>query len=147
MMVKRRVTLVLALAFLVSTLSFAQDRNPGRKPPLITFAQLSRSDLAAGPFRIEGQVTDVHKCPPCPEGAQCKPCLGDYLVITDNPDEKDPALKRRLRIFAGRPELDKLEIAKRYSFLVKVRGRINDRQPVEEADLISFVGLKLKSKS
>lgn len=146
-MIKSRVTIMLALACLVSTLSFAQDRNLGRKPPLITFAQLSRSDLAVGPFRIEGQVSEVHKCPPCPEGAQCKPCLGDYLVITDNPDEKDPALKRRLRIFANRPELDRLEIAKRYSFLVKVRGKVNDRQPVEEANLISFVALKPKPNS
>ena len=126
---------------------FCAGSESGAQASLITFAQLSRSDLAAGPFRIEGQVTDVHKCPPCPEGAQCKPCLGDYLVITDNPGEKDPALKRRLRIFASRPELDKLEIAKRYSFLVKVRGRINDRQPVEEIDLISFMALKHKSKS
>jgi hypothetical protein len=143
-MVRSKFTIMFMLACLVSTLSFAQDRNPVRKPPLISFAGLNRSDLDDGPFRIEGHVMEVYKCPPCPEGAQCKPCLGDHLVITDNPAEKDLALIKRLRIFAKRPELEKLEIAKKYSFLVKVRGRIHDRKPVAEVDLISAVPLKLK---
>jgi len=145
-MIKSRFTIIIALACSVSTLSFAQDRNPVRDPPLITFAQLNRSDLDDGPFRIEGHVTEVYKCPPCPEGAQCKPCLGDHLVITDNPDEKDPALIRRLRIFSRRPELEELEIAKQYSFLVKVRGRLRNGKPLEEVDLISFTPLKTKPK-
>jgi hypothetical protein len=143
-MIKSRVTITLALTCFVSTLSFAQDKNPVREPPLITFANLTRGDLDEGPFRIEGYVTEIYKCPPCPEGAQCKPCLGDHLVITDDLDEKDPALKKRLRIFAKRLELDKLKIAKRYSFLVKVRGRIRDGKPLEEVDLISADPLKRK---
>lgn len=146
-MIKRTFTIMFALACLVSTLSFAQDRSPVRKPPLITFAQLKRSDLDDGPFRIEGYVTEVHKCPPCPDGAQCKPCLGDYLMITDKPGERDPALIRRLRIFAKGQELEKLEIAKKYSFLVKVRGRIRVVKPAAEVDLISSVPLKPKLKS
>lgn len=135
---------MLALSCLVSTLSFAQDRKPVQDPPLITFAQLNRSDLDDGPFRIEGCVIQIYKCPPCPEGAQCKPCLGDHVVISDNPDEKDPALIRRLRIFTKIPELEKLEVTEKYSFLVKVRGRLRDGKPLEEVDLISAVPLKPK---
>ena len=146
-MVKGTVTILFALVCMVSTISFAQDRNPVRKPPSITFAGLNRSDLDEGPFRIEGHVIQIYKCPPCPEGAQCKPCLGDHVVITDKPDEKDPVLIRRLRIFAGRPELEQLEVAKKYSFLVKVRGKIHDGKPVEEVDLISFESLETKSGS
>lgn len=138
---------MLTLACLASTLSFAQDRKPVQEPPLITFAQLNRSDLDDGPFRIDGYVVQIYKCPPCPEGAMCKPCLGDHLVITDNPDERDPALIRRLRIFAKRPALEEIETAKKYSFLVKVKGRLHDGKPLEEADLISAVPLKTKAKS
>jgi hypothetical protein len=143
-MIKTRFTMVLTLACLAATLSLAQEKKPVQEPPLITFAQLNRSDLDDGPFRIEGQVTEVHRCPPCPEGAQCKPCLGDHLVITDNPDEKDPALIRRLRIFVKVPELEKFEIAKTYSFLVKVRGRLRNGKPLEEVELISFDPIKNK---
>jgi hypothetical protein len=140
MMVKRTVTILFSLACMVATLSIAQataqDRHVVQDPPLITFDGLNRSDLDDGPFRIEGVVTDIHKCPPCPAGAQCKPCLGDYLLITDNPDEKDPALKRRLRIFARRAELDRLEVAQKYTFLVKVRGKLRDGKSLEEVDLV-----------
>ena len=137
-MVKNTVTVLFALASMVSTLALAQDRHPVQEPLQITFAQLSRGDLDHGSFRIEGIVNDIYKCPPCPEGAQCKPCLGDHLTITDNPDEKNPALKRRLRIFAKAPELDQLEVARKYSFLVTVRGKLHVGRPVEEVDLLSF---------
>lgn len=145
-MVKCTLIIIFTLACLVSTLSVAQDRNPVRKPPLINFAGLNRSDLDEGPFQIEGYVTEIYKCPPCPEGAQCKPCLGDHLVITDNPDEKDPALIRRLRIFAKRPELEKFEVTKKYSFLVSVRGKLHDGKPVADVDLIALDLLGTKPK-
>jgi hypothetical protein len=135
-MVKVTVTILFALLCLVSTISFAQDRHPVQDPPLITFADLNRSDLDDGPFRIEGVVTDIYKCPPCPRGAQCKPCIGDHLTISDNPDEKDPALKHWLRIFAKPSELEKYEVATKYSFLVKVRGKLRIGKPVEDVDLI-----------
>lgn len=144
-MIKSAFTIMFTLACLVSTLSFAQDRNPVRKPPLITFAGLNRSDLDEGPFRIEGYVMQVYKCPPCPEGAQCKPCLGDHVVITDNFDEKDPALIKRLRIFTSKPE--QFEVSKKYCFLVKVRGKIREGKAIEEVELISFESLETKPVS
>jgi hypothetical protein len=133
---------MVTLACLAATLTFAQDKNPVPKPPLITFAGLQKSDLDKGPFRIEGFVMQVYKCRPCPEGAVCKPCLGDHIVITDNLREKDPALIKRLRIFNKKP--DDFAVGKKFSFLVKVRGKILAGRAVEDADLISSVPLRIK---
>jgi hypothetical protein len=140
-MLKRIFAIIFVLACLGSTLSFAQD-NAVEKPPLITFAGLSRSDLDAAPFRIEGFVLQINKCPPCPQGAQCKPCLGDHIVITDNLSEKDPPLIKRLRIFNMKPE--QFELGKKYSFLVKVRGKLHEGRAIEEVDLIKFEAVETK---
>jgi len=85
-------------------------------------------------------VIETHKCPPCPPGAQCKPCLGDYIVITDNLDEKDPVLVKRLRVFTDKPE--QFDLKTRYRFLVRVRGKLREGHAMEEVDLIRFEPVK-----
>ena len=116
-------------------LSLSQDKDQTREPPLLTFSDLQKNDLQ-GPFRIEGYVIQTYKCPPCPEGAQCKPCLGDHIVITDDVDEKDRAQVKRLRIFTSKPE--QFELKKQYSFLVKVRGKLPKDRAIENVELIGF---------
>jgi hypothetical protein len=71
----------------------------------------------------------------------------NHLCTVENPDEKNPALMRRLSIFAKRAALEEIETRKKYSFLIKVKGRLHDAKPLEEADLISDVALKTKAKS
>lgn len=141
-MARNSLTMMVLLSCLAATLSLAQDKNVVPKPPVITFAGLQKSDLDEGPFRIEGFVMQVYECPPCPEGAQCKPCLGDHVVITDNLQEKDPALIKRLRIFNKQP--DDFVVGRKYSFLVKVRGKIHAGRAVEDVDLIGSMPLKIK---
>ena len=57
-------------------------------------------------------------------------------MVTDNVDEKDPALIKRLRIFTDKPE--KFEMKKKYSFVVKVKGQLPKGRAIENVDLISF---------
>src|ERR1700720_2382748 len=119
-MIKRRFTIIIMLVCLMPILSLSQDQDPTREPPLLTFKDLQKNDLE-GPFRIEAYVIQTYKCPPCQAGMQCKPCLGDHIVVTDDVDEKDPAQTKRLRIFTSKPE--QFEMKKKYSFVVKVRGK------------------------
>ena len=79
---------------------------------------------------------DIYKGPPYPAGTMCKPCPGDPIVVTDNIDEKDPALIKRLRIFANEP--GQFELKKKYLFTVKVRGKLLNRRPIHDVNLISF---------
>jgi hypothetical protein len=105
-------------------------------PPHLTFSDLKKNDSIKGAFVVVGFVIQTYKCPPCPPQAMCKPCLGDHILVTDHPDEKDPARIQRLRIFADKPEQFKLK--NKYSFTVRPRGRTAPGRPLEEVDLISF---------
>ena len=116
-----------------------KDQPSEESSPLLTFADLQKNDAIAGPFRIAGYVIDSYKCPPCPAGAMCKPCIGDHIVVTDNLDEKDAALVKRLKIFTDKPE--QFELKKKYIFTVKVRGRILRGQPIHDVDLVSFAAV------
>ena len=116
-----------------------QDKPPTQEP-LKTFDDLQRNDVSERPFKIEGYVIQTYKCPPCPPRMQCKPCIGNHIVVTDNVEEKNAALIKRLRIFTDKPE--QFELKKMYSFVVKVRGKVREGHAIEEVDLISFQPLK-----
>jgi predicted NAD-dependent protein-ADP-ribosyltransferase YbiA (DUF1768 family) len=116
-----------------------EDQQSSESPPLLRFADLQKNDAIDGPFKIVGLVTDIYKCPPCPAGAMCKPCIGDHIDVTDNLDEKNPALIKRLRIYTDKPE--QFEAKKKYLFTVKVRGKILKGQPIHDVDLVSFAGI------
>lgn len=135
-MARRLLLAGLVLAWLMPPVSLSQEKAPPQEPRLLTFGYLQKGPTIEGPFRIGAYVVEVYKCPPCPAGAQCKPCIGDHIVVTDNPNEKDPKFIRRLRIFADRP--DHFRLKTRYMFEVTVRGKTQKGHPIEDVNLISF---------
>jgi hypothetical protein len=136
---------ILGLLCLLCPLSFSQDQRPTQEPPLLTFADLQKSDSIDGPFRIEAFIIQTYKCPPCPKGAMCKPCIGDYIVLSDKVDEQVPEQIKRLRVFTDKP--DQFEMKKKYSFILKVKGKIAPGHPIEEVELISFDSLKVSPQN
>jgi hypothetical protein len=137
MIAKSALTIIFMLVCLMGTGALGQNKIPLLEPPLLTFDDLKRNDGIEAPFRIEGAyVIEIHKCPPCPPGAQCKPCLGDYIVVTDNLDEKDPLLINRLRVFTDK--LDRFELKQKFSFVAKVRGKVPSGKPIENLNLIEL---------
>ena len=135
-MFKRTSTVILTILCVMWTFSFSQDQDPIRKPPLLTFEDLQKNDGVEGPFRIEGFVIDIYKCPPCPPQAMCKPCIPDNIVVTDNIGEKDLSRIKRLRISTDKPE--QFELKKKYIFTVKVKGKVPSGRAIQDVDLISF---------
>ena len=139
-MIRKTLAILFAVVCLMPALSFSQDKTPTPELPRLTFSDLKKNDSIEGEFKMVGFVIQTYKCPPCPPQMQCKPCLGDHIVITDNIDEKDPALIQRLRIFTDKPE--QFELKKKYTFTVKVRGKVQKGRAIEDVDLISFKPLK-----
>jgi hypothetical protein len=37
-----------------------------------------------GVDEVEGWVIETHACPPCPPRSMCKPCEGEYVVLSDS---------------------------------------------------------------
>ena len=135
-MFKRTSTVILTSLCVMWTFAFSQDQDSIRKPPLLTFEDLQKNDGVEGPFRIEGFVIDIYKCPPCPPQAMCKPCIPDNIDVTDNIGEKDPSRIKRLRISTDKPE--QFELKKKYIFTVKVKGKVPPGTAIQDVDLISF---------
>lgn len=138
MIAKSALTIIFTLVCMTGTGVLCQNRIPLQEPPLLTFDDLKRNDGIEGSFRIvDAYVIEIYKCPPCPPGAQCKPCLGDYVVITDNLAEKDPLLIKRVRVFTDKP--GRFELKQKFSFTAKVRGRVPSGKPVENLNLIDLL--------
>ena len=132
---KHALLILLVLATLLAPTTFTLGQEPA-KSPLLAFDDLKKNDRIEGSFRIEGYVLDIYKCPPCPPGAMCKPCIPDNVVITDTADSKDLSKVNRLRIYTERA--DQFEQKKKYSFTVKLKQPFPPGQAITAVDLVSF---------
>ena len=135
----KQALLILILATLLAPATFTLGQEQAR-PPLLTFDDLKKNDRVEGSFRIEGFVLDIYKCPPCPPGAMCKPCIPDNVVITDTAEPKDLSKVNRLRIYTEK--VDQFEQKKKYSFTVKLKQPFPAGQAISAVDLVSFKLLK-----
>ena len=62
-------------------------------PPALTIAQFRSAPPIGQIARIVGYVVESYRCPPCPRGAQCKPCaIASAIFIADAPSHAPFAL-------------------------------------------------------
>ena len=59
-------------------------------------------------------TVSTYTCPPCPPGMQCKPCVGDHIMVSDAIGNS----KKSLRLFTTKPE--SYTKGKKYTFLIKL---------------------------
>ena len=99
--------------------------------PKIRFNEIDETKLDT--FRIKAYVLDIYVCPPCPKGAQCKPCMENHLTVTDKKpkDLFDHASYRRLRILSQNPGNFKPQ--QTYWFTVGLRDKAT---PIVEVELV-----------
>lgn len=66
----------------------APSRAPAGMPEdTIAIATLRGAPPVGRRVRLEGYVVDAYRCPPCPPGAMCKPCLmSTAIFIADVPE-------------------------------------------------------------
>lgn len=114
--------------------------------PVLAIRDLKRGNVNQDQFNTRGYVKSIYECPPCPKGAQCKPCLGDHIIITETePVENGPTDQDdRLLIFAKDPA--QFKTGKRYLFSVKVIGRRKEGARIEQVDLTGYDALEDSTK-
>ncbi|MBS1795973.1 MAG: hypothetical protein JSS81_19120 [Acidobacteria bacterium] len=125
------------LIALAAALAAAQSN-----PPLLTFNDLQKYDSKNATFRIEAYVFDIYKCPPCPPGMMCKPCIPNNLTVVDRIDEKNTSAMKQLRILTD--DTAKFTRTEKYLFTVHVKSRLDEGKPVFEVELVSFEKVKPK---
>ena len=113
----KKIILVLTLTFIACAVN-AQKQNSKRYPE-IKLKEISANKLDT--FLVKGSIKLIFKCPPCPEGAQCKPCIGDHVDVTDG--------ENHLRIFTH--QLESFKVSRKYVFLVRFRNEFHREDNVE----------------
>lgn len=90
-------------------------------------SELKGNGLKAGDvFNVNGYIAKVYNCPPCKNGASCKPCMGDNIVIS----EENKLLQtytlsdKELIIFVDKP--NQFKFATNYSFTLKKTDDTSD---------------------
>ena len=129
-LIRSRLFLIILFVILICPCARAQKVKRDNYP-WISIGDIK--SCKADTFRIQGKVIDRYHCPPCPEGAPCKPCPGDHLTVVDT----DGSSKQQQEIFTKNPD----EFAKDavYVFVLTLR---NKAQPDSGTNLIAFEALK-----
>lgn len=127
-MLMRNVTVKIGITFLlllVGSIALCQSKN-ARHYVRVKLSQVGESKVDTLEFKAK--VKSVYKCPPCPEGAQCKPCIGDHVEVTDGNKEHD------IRVFTD--QLSLFKEGNSYRFLVRFRSKYHRTENVELARLV-----------
>ena len=108
------------LLLLISSVALCQSKKT-KHYARVKLSQVNESKEDTLEFKAK--VKSVYNCPPCPEGAQCKPCIGDHVEVTDGNKEHD------IRVFTD--QLSSFKIGGSYLFLVRFRSKYHRTDNVE----------------
>jgi len=110
---------------------------------LYSLHDFKRANFKKGAYYLQGYVVKVYTCPVCPNGAQCKPCMGDNIVISEyNRILSDYTYlgKSEVIIFVNNPRVFKL--GRKYKFLVNVSDSKSTLEEINDLELVSYSVLK-----
>jgi hypothetical protein len=92
-----------------------------KKYPRVEFTKVGDSN--SDTLKFTARVRTIYQCPPCPEHAQCKPCIGDHVEVTNGNRDLD------FRVFTH--QLSLFEVDKTYDFLVRFRSKLHRNDNIE----------------
>lgn len=109
--------------------------------PLTNFykiSELNRLKPAFGTYNVIGYVSKIYECPPCPQGALCKPCMPSHIVISEARTllAKYALTDREMIVFIENAE--GLKPDKKYVFLIKILDVKTTDQAINNPKLIYF---------
>src|SRR5712691_7765810 len=116
------------VAFVAAAIAAAASTNA--QPLTLTIAEFRASPPVGQIARIAGYVVESYRCPPCPRGAQCKPCASaSAIFVADAPGHAPFALDRPPAdvIAIATQEPDRFERGTQYRFEIAVTDRQHDR--------------------
>ena len=87
---------------------------------VLSVAQFRQLAPTSGEHEISGYIAKRYRCPLCPAGAVCKPCMGNNVLVSQANElhTSYPSAGEFLVVFTDAPE--RLSIGKKYSLTVEV---------------------------
>jgi hypothetical protein len=95
--------------------------------PELSVAQFVAQHPANGEYTLLAYIDEVYLCPPCPKGAQCKPCMGHNITISDGPARAATPAGEKLTVFITPSDGVRLQTGRRYRLRVALAGSLRLR--------------------
>ena len=108
--------------------------------PFYSISQIKRGMIPDKIFYTEGFVAKIYSCPPCPEGALCKPCMRDNIIISENnqPLSEYHLTEKELIIFVSNP--NQFQLGKKIKLLVMMSDRKSTSDLINDLELVAVPG-------
>ena len=113
-----RLPIWIAAAAMFVSISEARAAQADEK--VLTVAEFAAQHPTQGLYALTAfVVADVYLCPPCPKGAQCKPCIGDNIQISDTLPMAGVLNGQILMVFIAPADTPKFRKGYRYKLTVE----------------------------
>jgi len=109
--------------------------------------EIKQNKFSSGIYNTGGYVVKIYTCPSCPNGAQCKPCMRDNIVISENNRflETYSLSNKEMVLFAVNPK--QFELGKKYQFSIKVLNYKSTGEPINDVEIIGYNSLSQNTPS
>lgn len=101
-------------------------------------SDIKQKNLASGTYNTEGYVYKRFECLPCPQGAQCKPCMKDHIVVSENnkPTKTYIVTDTEIIVFVNKSK--QFGLGKKYRFSIKLLDYKTTNEPINDIELIGY---------
>lgn len=101
-------------------------------------SEFKKNGFTSGTYETEGYVVKRYTCPICPQGAQCKPCMKNNIVISEENQtlETYSLSDKNLIIFTNNP--NQFTLNRKYTFIIKVLDYKSTGDSINDVELVSF---------
>lgn len=103
--------------------------------------EIKLNKFISGTYNTEGYVVKIYTCPPCPKGAQCKPCMRDNIVISENNKllETYSLSDKEIILFSDNP--NQFDLGKKYKFSIKILDYKSTGESINDIEIIGYNSL------
>lgn len=102
----------------------------------LKISELNEEKPNKGTFKIKGFVAKIYTCPSCPPDAQCKPCMRDNIVVSDENKSLDDynLTEKEAIIFTDKAK--SFAKGKQYQFTIKITDSKTTSANLNDIELI-----------
>ena len=132
------IILILTLLGVYSYLSYQPQQNSAADDNFYSISELKQNNFNTGEFTTEGYVVKIYTCPICPAGYQCKPCMRNNLIISENNQFLANYALTNKELIVFTDNIQPFELGQRYKFTVKILDSKSTTEPINDIELTGF---------
>ena len=132
----KRLLFLLAAAALTALLTVHTNAGSA-SATVLTVSDFRDLAPTSGTFVIKGFISYIYKCPPCPPGALCKPCMPDNAIVSQKYEPDTMYTDHANHVVVLTPDGAKLTIGKQYELTVEVQQTQSHNFGLHDLKLLS----------